>query len=439
MRPPLVAAAGEFDRAAVAAADHHPSRHHVILIQDGARLHYAVAIALHRAGLLERMFTECFVKPGSADELFTHMLGAVASAAARSLAGRSCAELRDATIVTNRSLMLRQRLARRRFGSATAYYLWSARQVARWVERRGFDGASALMGYVRNLHPDLIAAAREAGLCIVADQIIAPAAVELAEARTQMQRWRGWQSEEEQESLREYVRWEQQTWPLLDQITCASEYVKNGLLTQGIGTDRIHVLPYPIDAGAISVPDRAARRGPVTVGFVGAVNLRKGAPYFFETARRFDPRRARFVMIGDVLLEPQTVAVQRGNVELIGRVARTEVAAWLKQFDVLYFPSTCEGSAGAVMEALAAGLPVVTSPNAGSVVRDGIDGYIRAYDDIEGHTQCLEQLIDDPDLRCRMSLAARARAESFNLNWYSRELANVFHASSPRPRNPGLA
>ena len=59
--------------------------------------------------------------------------------------------------------------------------------------------------------------------------------------------------------------------------------------------------------------------------------------------------QARFVMVGPIALDAGAVARHAGAVELAGPVSRAEVPAWLEKFDVFFFPSTCEGSASAVL------------------------------------------------------------------------------------------
>ena len=74
---------------------------------------------------------------------------------------------------------------------------------------------------------------------------------------------------------------------------------------------------------------------------------------------------------------------------------------------------------------MATGLPIVTSPNSGSVVRHGQDGFIRPYDDIDGLTEAVQQLISDRELRRSMGRSARHRIEQFNVNAYGRKLAET--------------
>jgi glycosyltransferase involved in cell wall biosynthesis len=216
---------------------------------------------------------------------------------------------------------------------------------------------------------------------------------------------------------------EQRSWPQLDHITCASAYVQRGLIQQGVDAAKISINPYPIDASVRIAPDRRGRTGPVTVGFVGRVSLLKGAPYFFEVARRLSGSNVKFVMVGPVGLEESVAREKKGNVELVGRVPRSEVAAWLEKFDILLFPSVSEGSSGAVMEAMCSGLPVVVSTNSGSVARDGLEGFSAAYDDVEALAGYVQRLVVDQKLREEMGRASRQRCEAFDLQAYGHAMA----------------
>ena len=158
--------------------------------------------------------------------------------------------------------------------------------------------ANSLMGFVRNIHPQLCERWRAAGLTIIADQIIAPAAEEQRQSQLQRERFAGWQDEAPEEYAA-IARFERLTWSHLHHITCASAYVKQGLVAEGIPQEQISVLPYPFDMAWTDKATRTAKT-PITVGFVGAVGLRKGAPYFLEVARRMACQQLRFVMVGPV-------------------------------------------------------------------------------------------------------------------------------------------
>jgi glycosyltransferase involved in cell wall biosynthesis len=395
----------------------------VAMVQDGARLHYAVPAALQELGLLQVMYTEWYSRPGAMLTRLTRFASLVAGSSARRMLERYSPRLGDAHIIISPWLQIREMLARRKFPSSEAYFAWASRKVGQWVARKGFGNANVLMGFVRNIDPALCELAHARGLKVVVDQMIAPAAIEAIEAQRQLKNWPTWAIESEKVDSALVDSIERQTWKTADLITCASDYVKEGLLSLGISEQLVQVIPYPVDT-TLRPADRSERKGPLTVGFVGAINLRKGAPYFLEVARRLG-KQMRFVMVGPVKVSEQAVAELRDSVQLTGQVARSEIGRWLGEFDVFLFPSTCEGSAGAVSEAMAAGLPCVVSPNSGSVVRDGIDGYVVKYDDIDLMCQRLSQLADGRDLRLQMGDSARNRIESFGIMAYSQRLSDL--------------
>src|SRR5262249_59811951 len=76
-------------------------------------------------------------------------------------------------------------------------------------------------------------------------------------------------------------------------------------------------------------------------------------------------------------------------------------------------------------EALASGLPSVVTPQAGSVVRDGIEGLLVPPRDVDALADRMERLGRDPGLRQEMGSAARARAMAFDWPRYHDALVDL--------------
>jgi glycosyltransferase involved in cell wall biosynthesis len=92
---------------------------------------------------------------------------------------------------------------------------------------------------------------------------------------------------------------------------------------------------------------------------------------------------------------------------------------------VFLLASICEGSATVCYEALAAGLPVVTTPNAGSVIRDGIDGFIVPIRDGPAIAGRLRLLAGDRERLSWMSANATARSREFTVEKYGDRLVGA--------------
>jgi glycosyltransferase involved in cell wall biosynthesis len=144
-------------------------------------------------------------------------------------------------------------------------------------------------------------------------------------------------------------------------------------------------------------------------------------------------------MVGPWGVQPAALAALLNSIELTGPVPRAEMAAQLAWADVFLLPSMCEGSAIAVYEALAARLPVVCTPNTGSVVRDGVEGFIVATRDVDAIVERLELLAADEELRIEMSDRAAERASQFTLGGYARRLFAALPGTAAAPtRMPGM-
>ena len=404
-------------------ADNSKAESRVLVVQPTVRLNYAVPAALHAEGMLERVDTELFIRSEALANALARIGEKSGLVVLRRLAGMTHPGLRDANVRTSLSLAFQYLKMQRNFNNWATGMKWYLPQAGKKTLRRGFERATILYGFISAIDPALCREAQKQNLRVVGDQIIAPSLILVRELRAQLERFPGWEPNLSVEGIKLFEEIEHETWTYCDVITCMSEWVRDGLIQEGLSPEKLWLLPYPSGHMGLHEIKRQADRSTITIGFVGSIGLRKGAPYFFEVARRLASKRVRFVMVGPVLLDNQIIGRNKGPVEIIGPVPRLDVKRWLERFDIFYFPSTCEGSAGSVNEAMASALPVVTTPNSGSTVRDGIEGFLVSYDDVTNACDRIEKLVNDAELRLSMGEAGRIRNKTFDQSWYSQELA----------------
>lgn len=126
---------------------------------------------------------------------------------------------------------------------------------------------------------------------------------------------------------------------------------------------------------------------------------------------------ARLVMVGDGPLRPTLEARARdlglnGAVRFLGAVPRA--ASFLPHFDVFVLSSVWEGMSNSLLEAMAAGRPVVATRVGGNpeVVVDGETGLLVPPRDPRALADAVLRLLGDPALAGRLGEAARRRVES---------------------------
>jgi len=191
--------------------------------------------------------------------------------------------------------------------------------------------------------------------------------------------------------------------------------------------------------GIASPPGLSARRAAgadATVLFVGRLRTRKAVAVLLQAFARVAEAEpaARLVVLGDGeqrrALESQHRGLGLGErVSLAGAVPRSEIADWLGRADVFCLPSTYEGFPLAILEAMAAGLPVVATRVAGvpEAVEDGASGLLVEPEDAAGLAAALLALIRDPARRRALGERGRAvLAERFAIGDVCRRYVELF-------------
>lgn len=210
-----------------------------------------------------------------------------------------------------------------------------------------------------------------------------------------------------------------------DHIVVPSAFVRDTLLAAGRPDRGIHLLPYPVDTTRFR-PSASPRDGQgLEALFAGHVGMRKGVVYALEALRKLGRANVRLRLVGPATDGTAWLEQYRGLFEHIPGVPHADMPALFQAADVFVFPSLFEGSAMVVNEALASGLPSIVTPNAGSIVRDGTEGFVVPIRDADAIARCLATLADDPAQRRRMGAAARKRAEAHDFAAYSASFSGL--------------
>lgn len=394
-----------------------------VVSQLGARMHYAVPRMLHRAGLLERLYTDiCAVKGWP--RILEHLPSAALPAGLRRLKGRVPKNIPPERIISFQGLGLSSVLHRMLVptrAADTRVALEAGRRFSQNVVHRGFGNAIGLYG-ISGECLEQLQAAKQLGLRTVVEQIIAPREIVDQLVAAEAMRHPEWgESQDADPWANDFALREKAEWDIADVIVCPSDFVRDGVRAVGGPAERCVVVPYGVDRSFAIPPRRKPRSGPLRVLTIGALGLRKGSPYVMEAATRL-AGLAHFRMVGPAVLPANIRETLQGTLDLAGPVPRAEIGHQFAWADVFFLPSVCEGSATVVYEALAAGLPVVTTPNAGSVVRDGEEGYICPVGDVDAMCAKLELLARDRELCQAMSEKSRLAAAAHDLDAYRNRL-----------------
>lgn len=187
----------------------------------------------------------------------------------------------------------------------------------------------------------------------------------------------------------------------------------------------IRVIPNGVDCARFSPAPAAKRKpGPFVILTVGQLVPRKGIGALIDllpAVRAQTARDVRLTIVGRGRLggelEKQARAAGVGDVvEFAGHVEPADMPRRYRAADAFVLLSRREGMANALLEALASGLPVVTTGVEGvsELVRDGEEGFVVNPGDRAATIDRIARLVADDALCERMGAKARAKAEAFS-------------------------
>jgi len=223
-------------------------------------------------------------------------------------------------------------------------------------------------------------------------------------------------------------------------VVCISDFARSQLMGL-VGPEqwpKLRVIYCGVDTPALEPHEDGRDRagGPLRVVCVGRLVPAKGQMVLLEALAELAARghEARLELIGD---GPMREALERAtrdlgveeHVVLLGALGHPEVIERLRGADILCLPSFAEGVPIALMEAMALGLPVLTTRVMGipELVEDGASGLLVAPGNRDELASALQRLIEDDGLRRALGRAARERVVAeFDLWQSARQLRAAF-------------
>ncbi|QEH31702.1 Alpha-D-kanosaminyltransferase [Aquisphaera giovannonii] len=405
---------------------------------------YQAVLGLDRAGLLDRFVTSAYYDPGRAlPGLARRVAPRAFGRLERVLLRRHDPEIPGGRVVGVPSVDLAIRLESRAGGPAARRALarartaWFDRRLARVVARRlpsavlAFSdvASGAALPLCRRLgiptvlsmvHGDV----REEAEVLAREEAAAPEFFPLYLGDAALDR----------EALDWLHRRRLRDLALADRILVPSEHIAGELARHGTPRDRIRVIPYAADctrfrpaAKEETLSDREGEAPSCVFLFAGGICQRKGIAYLLRAWARVRRPGWTLRLLGAPPADPGPLRplLEAPGVELLGRVGHAEMPARMAAADVFVFPSLFEGSAVVTYEALACGLPSIVTGAAGSVVRDGVEGFEVPPADPDALAARMTLLGEDRELRRSMAAAARARALEFDWPRYHAAVAGA--------------
>ncbi|MEP0869906.1 glycosyltransferase family 4 protein [Trichocoleus desertorum AS-A10] len=211
---------------------------------------------------------------------------------------------------------------------------------------------------------------------------------------------------------------------LADHIFVASSMTQRSLLDIGILPERISVIPYGAPIEYFQPQPKSDSR--FRALFVGRVGPRKGVHYLLQSWQALDLPNAELLLVGVNEFPSGWLTQYQNSFRHIPSVPHRALNQYYSSANVLVFPSLVEGFGLVLLEAMACGIPVITTPNTAGpdILTDGVEGFIIPIRDVEALQEKLEWCYCHPQELADMGKAARHKAEQLTWQLYRQHLAN---------------
>lgn len=227
-----------------------------------------------------------------------------------------------------------------------------------------------------------------------------------------------------------------------DLVLCASDYVRDSMVYNGIPESKLVVNPYGADLKVFSPRERVPDKPRFL--FAGALTLRKGVQYLvpaFERLKKEMPD-AELILCGSPYPDFQKLFDRwRPLFTHMQGLPHPELSKVMQSCTAFVFPSIEEGFARVISEAMAAGLPIIATHNSGatSLVENGREGIIVPARSERAVYEAMKRVVRQPELCEAMGKAAALKTASEG-SWerYGEKLLAIYRSHAERIA-PGFA
>jgi glycosyltransferase involved in cell wall biosynthesis len=218
---------------------------------------------------------------------------------------------------------------------------------------------------------------------------------------------------------------------IADRICVPSHFVASTFREKGVPSEKLAVNPFGTDIAfwreAIDSNEKPA--GPLVFIYVAQIMLRKGIAYLLEASRQLKRTDHELWLVGGV--DPDSESLLQNlpdHIKLLGRKNHFEIRDLYRRAHVYILPSLEEGMARSVLEAMAAGLPVIVTRETGitDIMVDREDGSVVPSRDADALRVAMEEALADPGMIRQRGRSASQRVAVYTWEAYGQRAAKFF-------------
>ncbi|WP_461789874.1 glycosyltransferase family 4 protein [Pedobacter sp.] len=213
-----------------------------------------------------------------------------------------------------------------------------------------------------------------------------------------------------------------------DYIITASTFTKKTLVENQVDDKKIVINPYGVDNQRFNL-NQLSTKEKLRFLFVGSLTARKGINILLKVWKELNPLNAELLLVGPAEKEIIDQIPQLASINYLGKIAHQDLQLTVSSCDVFVLPSFFEGFGLVILEAMACGLPVISTEATGApdIIESGIDGIVYNSFDTEKLKASIQLFLESPDKAKTLGLNARKKVENFTWDAYGFRWAQLIN------------
>jgi glycosyltransferase involved in cell wall biosynthesis len=214
---------------------------------------------------------------------------------------------------------------------------------------------------------------------------------------------------------------------LSDFAVGASTFTLKTLIKQGMAENCVHMAPYGVNIKDFK-PRRDFRKiDKMRFLFVGSFSQRKGISYLLQAFKELENEgeNISLTMAGRGIMDYDLVkSYELKCLETHVNLPLEKLVELMQESDVFVFPSICEGFGLVLIQAMATGMPLITTYNTSGpdFIEEGKDGFLIEAQDVEAIKNKVRYFLQNPDEVKRMGQNAILKSKDFTWERFSAEI-----------------
>ncbi|MEK7580873.1 MAG: glycosyltransferase family 4 protein [Patescibacteria group bacterium] len=197
-------------------------------------------------------------------------------------------------------------------------------------------------------------------------------------------------------------------------------------------TSRIYLVEKGVD-GVSPQLSKKRKSGQVSVTFIGTTVSRKGILDLLEAMKIVQQKNQNVELLiagsgpsSAVTKLKRQISTLRVNAKYLGPINSTRKWSVLSRSDIFCLPSYLDAYPSAILEAMAKGIPVISTKEIDTPIVNGVSGLLVNAGDVQSLAEAIEKLADDPILRRKIGREGKIAAQNLTWSKQARSLINLY-------------